>query len=169
MSAPSPRPSIRPASLGLLAVPAAILGALSAFPDGLGVLVALGAVTVAVVLRSWPNGSFAAWAPVPVVLGLAVATIAAPVGMGVELVAGLSGLAFLVWLADDPHRPTGGAVRGLPTVMVAGLALGIAWTSALFLPGGSVPLGVAGALLAWTLIAVALLVGRPSLFDREEG
>jgi hypothetical protein len=78
------------------------------------------------------------------------------------------GLAFLVWLADDPARPAGGARRGLATVAVPALAVGIAWSSTLFLPAGAVPLGVAGGLLALTLALVAFLVGRPSLFDREE-
>jgi len=169
MSAPIGRPPVRPVPLLLFGIAAGALGLLSGIPDGLGVLVSVGAVVIAAVLRSRPQPADAAWAPVPAVLGLAVVVVVAQVGIGVELVAGLAGLALLVWLADDPARPAGGAVRGLPTVTLAALALGIAWTSALFLPGGSVPLGVAGALLAGALIAVALLVGRPALFDREEG
>ena len=94
--------------------------------------------------------------------------VLAPVGLGIELVAGLAGLAFLLWLADEPTPPVGGSVRSLPTLAVPALALGIAWSSALFLPAGAVPLGVAGDLLALTLAAVAFLVGRPALFDREE-
>ena len=59
-------------------------------------------------------------------------------------------------------------MRALPEVAVPALALGIAWSSALFLPSRVVPLGVAGALLALAIVAVAFLVGWPSVLDREE-
>jgi hypothetical protein len=53
-------------------------------------------------------------------------------------------------------------------VAIPALALGIAWSSALFLPSGVVPLGVAGALLALAIVAVAFLVGWPTVLDRDE-
>lgn len=171
MSAPSTpvrRRSVRPVSLALLLVASVSLGYLSGFPDGFGPLLAAVAVGLAAGVRTSPSASVAGYAPVPAVLVLAAEAVTAPVGTGTELIAGLAGLAFLLWLADDPSRPVGGAVRALPTIALPGLALGIAWTSALFLRPGAVPLGVAGALLALTLAVVALFVGRPSLFDREE-
>lgn len=164
---PAPRP-IRPVSLALLLVAVTYLGYLSGFPWGFGALLAVGGVTLAAILRSRPTGPDAAYAPVPALGALVVEAAFAPVGFGTELLAGLAGLAFLVWLADDPARPSGGPLRGFPTITVPSLALGIAWSSALFLPAGAIPLGVAGALLALALAAVAFLVGSPALFDREE-
>ncbi len=160
--------SIRPASLALLLVSATYLGFLSGFPSGFGPVLAAAAVIFATGLRVGPRRNVAAYAPVPVLAALAIEVIPAPVGLGTELVAGLAGLSFLLWLADDPSRPVGGALRSLPTVGVPALAVGIAWSSTLFLPAGAVPLGVAGALLALTLAVVALLVASPTVFDREE-
>ena len=159
---------IRPVTLSLLFVVTVLLGYLSGFPDGAGVVLAVAAVALAAGLRAVARHRLFAYAPVPVLLVLVLEAVTAPAGFGTELVAGIAGLTFLVWLADDPARPVGGAVRALPEVAVPALALGIAWSSALFLPAGAVPLGVAGALLALTLAAVAFLVGRPSVLDREE-
>jgi hypothetical protein len=161
--------SVRPGSLLLLVVSAALLGYLSGFPYGFGLVLVVGAVVAAVALRAGPSRDLAPYAPIPALAALAVEAAAAPVGFGTEIVAGIAGLAFLIWLADDPARPAGAALRAVPSITLPALALGIAWSSALFLPAGAVPLGVAGALLALTLAAVAFLVGSPYLFDREEG
>jgi hypothetical protein len=160
--------TIRPGSLALLFVAATVLGLLSGFPAGLGLLLAPMGVLAAAALRSGSSGVGAAYAPAPVLLVLLLEAGFAPVGFGTELVAGLAGVAFLIWLADDPLRPAGGPRRAYSTIAIPTLALGIAWSSAFFLPAGVVPLGVAGALLAFTLALVAYLVGRPALFDREE-
>jgi len=167
-SSPVSLGSLRPATLVLLGVTAVLLGYLSGFPYGFGPFLAVAGVIAGAALRLHPSPRVAAYAPVPVLAVLVVEVLPAPVGLGSELVAGFAGLAFLLWLADDPSRPVGGAVRSLPTVAVPALALGIAWSSALFLRSGAVPLGVAGALLALVLALVAFLVSRPRLFDREE-
>jgi hypothetical protein len=44
----------------------------------------------------------------------------------------------------------------------------MSWVSALLLPPGSATVGVAAGLLAFAIGAVAFLVARPRLFDREE-
>ena len=160
--------SVRPFSLALLLVTTTALGYYSGLPDRSGLLVAALGVVLAAVLRASPSRPVAHSAPIPALAVLVLGAVLAPVGLGIELVAGAGGLAFLLWLADEPTRPLGGAVRSLPTLAVPALALGIAWSGALFLPAGSVPLGVAGGLLALTLATVAFLVGRPALFDREE-
>lgn len=162
------RPRVRPGSLALLLVTLTYFGYLAGYPYGLGFLVAAGAVVLAAFLRASRSGANAGYAPAPVLAALALEAVVAPVGFGTELFAGFAALAFLVWLADDPSRPTGGPLRSLPTIAVPSLALGIAWVSGIILPAGAVPLGVAGGLLALTLAAVAYLVGSPSLFDREE-
>jgi len=165
---PSGVRAVRPVSLALLLAAAAALGYLSGYPGRLGPVVAVAGVVLAAALRATPWRTVAAYAPVPALAVLVLEAVASPVGLGVELIAGASGVAFLLWLADDPARPVGGSLRSLPTVAVPGLALGIAWSSAFFLPSGSVPLGVAGGLLALTVALVAFLVGRPQFFDREE-
>jgi len=159
---------IRPFSLVLLLVATFALAVLSGFPAGFGVILALSLVVVSAVFRSGPWTKLAPYAPAPVLVALVLEAAFAPVSFGTELFAGLAGVAFLVWLADDPSRPSGGPRRAFPTIAIPGLSLGIAWSSALFLPAGALPLGVAGALLAFTLGAVAFLVGRPALFDQEE-
>ena len=104
-------------------------------------------------------------APVLVVLGgLAVATPASPVP---ELLVGVSGVAFIAWLADDPARPPAGATRGAVVWAIPALGMGVAWASEFLLPATSAPLGVAGGLLAASLVALAYLVARPDLFDRD--
>jgi hypothetical protein len=160
--------SVRPVSLALLLVPLTTFGYVSGFSYGMGAAIAVAAVALGAGLRATGRRSLSPYAPVPVLLALAAFAVHAPVGLGFEFLAGLSALAFLVWLVDDPARPQRGALRSLPTVAVPALALAIAWSSALFLPAGAVPLGVAGGLLALTLALVAFLVGRPTLFDREE-
>jgi len=167
-TAPRARRRVRPWSLALLLVTLTYLGYLSGYPYGYGFVVAAGAVALAAFLRASPSGSDAGYAPAPVLAALALEAAAAPVGFGTELIAGFAALAFLVWLADDPSRPTGGPLRSLPTIAVPSLALGLAWVSGIIVPAGALPLGVAGGLLALTLAAVAYLVGSPSLFDREE-
>ena len=167
-TAPGASLPVRPVSLAIVAVATALVGYLSGFPDGLGLFLAVGAVVFAAGLRTIPTRRVYSASPVPVLAVLVLEAATAPVGLGSELLAGFAGLAFLVWVADDPSRPKGGALRALPEVALPALALGIAWTSALFLPYGVVPIGVAGALLALTVAAVAFLVGWPALFDREE-
>jgi len=159
---------LRPLTLGMLFVATGLLGYVSGFPGGIGIVVALGVVAFAAGLRTVSKRGIFAYAPVPVIVVLVLEAATAPAGFGTELLAGLAGLAFLLWLGDDPARPAGGAARSVPVIALPALALGIAWTSELFLPAGTVPFGVAGALLAVVLAAVAFLMGRPSLFDREE-
>ena len=152
----------------LLVVSVGLLGYLARFPDATGIFLAVGAVVVGVVLRRPSFGSVRAYASLPVLAAMAIEVVSVPVGLGSELIAGLAGLAFLLWLADDPARPRGSAARALPALAVTTLALGIAWSSALFLPSHAIPLGVAGGLLALAIAVVALLVGHPTVLDREE-
>jgi hypothetical protein len=144
------------------------LGYLTALPHGVGVVVAAVGVGLAVGLRALPWPGARAFAPVPLLIAFGFGAVASPLGVVPELVAGAAGLAFLVWLADDPARFPGGVGRARITILVPALALGIAWTSALLLPSGSAPIGVAAGVLVVAVAVLAYLVARPGLFDREE-
>ncbi len=156
------------AAWALFAVVAGLFGWTTGFPDGAGAFIAVSGVAIAGALRqpTWfPGGR--PFAPVPGVLGLAAVASFSPLGLVPELLAGASGVALLVWLADDPARPSGGPARAQLTIGVPALALGIAWASALLLPSDSASLGVAVGLLVFVLAAVAYLVGQPRTFDRD--
>ncbi len=155
------------ATNALVGLVGGFLGYLTGLPDLAGVGVVLAGVGVAAALRSQRSPRPRAAAPVPLLLALAFAALACPLGLVPELAAGAAGLAFLVWLADDPARFPGGVGRARTTLLVPALALGIAWASSLILPATAAPLGVAAGVLVVALAALAYLFARPSLFDRE--
>jgi hypothetical protein len=151
----------------LLAVAGAFLGYLTAplWPDVFLVVWAGTGLGIGLRLVSDPRAQKIA--SVPVLVALATGAVASPLGIVPELVAGGSALAFLLWLASDPARPAGGPARARVTILIPAFALGIAWASALLLPSSSASLGVAAGLLVFVIAALAYLVGRPQLFDRE--
>jgi hypothetical protein len=155
-------------SLAFLALLGAMLGYLTPWPWHAGILVVAAAVVAGGVLQRWRPPVFSGFAPLPVVTGFTIVAVASPLGLLPELLGGASGLAILVWLADDPSRPAGGVLRAQNTLGIAAVALGIAWMSALLLPSNSAPIGVAAGLLVLIVAAVAFLFGQPELFDREE-
>jgi len=154
--------------LGLTAVSLLWLALGSGLPDraGLGLAVAALALGIGCRWTSSPTGREVAWVPSVVVLG--ILSITTPLTILAELVAGLGGIAVLLWMVDDPDRLPGGVARGLPLLALPALAVGVAWSSALLLPPGAAPLGAAAALLAFAVAIVAFFLGRPDLFDREE-
>ncbi|MGD0250141.1 MAG: hypothetical protein ABSB97_04560 [Thermoplasmata archaeon] len=156
------------ASSALVLVVGGFLGYLTALPHDLGVVVAVVGVGVGIGMREFRSFWARSLAPVPLLLAFGFGVVASPLGVVPELGAGAAGLAFLIWLADDPGRSPGGVERARTTILVPALALGIAWSSALLLPSGSYPLGVAAGLLVFAVAALAYLVSRPGLFDREE-
>ncbi|MGA8302480.1 MAG: hypothetical protein WA547_06590 [Thermoplasmata archaeon] len=107
-------------------------------------------------------------APIPALLVLGVLATETPIAPVPELLVGAAGVAFVLWLLDDPFRPPAGISRGTVVWGVPALAVGIAWASAFLLPSSAATLGVAGGLVAAALIVFAFLVGRPDLFDRDE-
>ncbi|HTT14740.1 MAG TPA: hypothetical protein VMG81_03055 [Thermoplasmata archaeon] len=154
--------------LALSGAVAVVLGFAGPWPDGLGVLVALGSVAGTAGLRLAASGTARELAIAPTLGGLVALASAAPPTALLDLVAGLGGVAAIVWVVDDPDRPPGGLLRGFGTYAIPGLAVGIAWSGAVVLPGGTFSFGVVAALLVLVLLAAAYLTGRPELFDREE-
>lgn len=151
----------------LLVLFGGVLGVLSGLPGDVGLSLVLGPIALGLGLRGLRAPSWRWAAPLPVLAGLTGGALASPFGLVPELLAGGCGLAFLAWLADDPARERGGLLRAPTLLTVPALALGIMWASALLLPSDSATLGVAAGLLAFALVAVALLATRPELFDRE--
>lgn len=167
MNAPAAPPKSR--GLGswvLLAGVGGFFGLFSGLPSVVGVATALGGILVAGVLQRLPHRlRLRGFAPLPAVGAIAVVAITAPWGLLSELLAGASGVAILLWLADDLDRPSGGVRRAQLTIGVPALAVGLAWASSLLLPPTSATLGVAAALLVLVTVAVAFLFGAPSVFD----
>jgi hypothetical protein len=146
---------------GLVAV---VLGLYGDLPRAVGLAIALGATAVAAPLELARDGRFAPFAPVPLLLGFLALVASLPSGPGTDLLAGLGGVTLLAWCAADPARP-GGVARGLLGWGLPGLAVGLAWVSSFLLPPSSASVGVAGGLLAATLIALAALFRRPDLVE----
>jgi hypothetical protein len=151
----------------LLALAGGFLGYLTVLPAYLALAVVWVGVALGIGLRLVRDSRVQPWAPVPVLAALVTGAVASPFGVVPELVAGGSSLAFLIWLTDDPTRPAGGVVRGRAAFLIPAFALGIAWASALLLPSRSASLGVAAGLLVFVIAALAYLVGKPELFDRD--
>jgi hypothetical protein len=166
-TAPGAGRAVPVASSALLLLAGGLLGYLTSLPGLIGLVVVGVGVGLGIGLRLVPVPRVRPWAPVPALGALAVGAVTSPLGVVPELVAGGSALAFLLWLADDPERPAGGVSRGRGTLLLPAAALGIAWASALLLPSRSASLGVAAGLLVFVIAALAYLVGRPGLFDRE--
>lgn len=165
-ASPAPRRLPGPGAVPLVVL-GAFLGYLSSLPEDAGLFLALGLIVLGFGLRALRSRSLRSIAPVPVLAALVTASLASRLGIVPELVAGGAGLAFLAWLADDPAREPGGIGRARTTIAISGVALGIAWSTALLLPSNSATLGVAAGLLVFAVVALAFLVARPEAFDRE--
>jgi hypothetical protein len=135
-----------------------VLGLLSGLPYYLGPAVAAGGVIASVLARRRRPSRTAVGTLVPALLAVTVLAAAAPVGAATELFAGLSGLAFLLWLADDPTRPVGGGRRAAPTIGPVALGVGLVWVIDLGVSGRAEEVGLAGALIAIGLIVLGLLI-----------
>ncbi len=146
------------AALGALSVVLAA-DARIGFAAGLGI--GLAGLAFAALLSVVGGGRFRPIAPAPVLLFLGALAASAPLSALAEITAGAAGVAVLAWIANDPFRPPWGALRGALGWGVPGLAVGLAWVSSFLLPPSAAPVGVAGALLAATVIAIAVLFAEP--------
>ncbi len=170
MTTKSPRPSARRfgwAGPALAVVSLGWLGVASGLPEEGGAVLAAAAIGIGLVLRSAPasSGREASWTPIAV--GLGILAVVSPLTVLAELVAGLGGLAVIVWMIDSPDRLAGGIGRGGLALALPALAVGVAWASSFLLPPGVASVGIAAAVLALSLAALAFLLGRPDLFDRS--
>lgn len=145
------------------------LGLLGGLPVFLGPVIGVLGAVGSYVLRRTDRGGTSAIALGPALLALAILTPAAPAGPATDLFAGLAALALLLWIADEPGRPAGGARRSVPTIAPAALGVAFAWALTLGLPGQEAKVGVAGALIAGALVLLAFLLGHLSLPAAPDG
>ncbi len=145
----------------VLGASAAVFGLLGGLPDFAGPIVGVVGVGVATFWRAHDRRRPAALALLPAVLAVAVLALTSPAYPSTELFGGLTGLALLLWIADDPARARGGGRRAAPAIGLIALAVGLTWTIALVAPGQAPEVGVAGGLLAGAFVVLAWLVARP--------
>ena len=143
--------------LAVLAVSA--FGLVVGLPDLLGPVIGVAGLVLS---SLWRRRSTAgrSFVPLPALVALAVLAVSAPVVASAELFGSFATLGVLLWLADDPARPAGGGRRAARALGSCVLAIGIAWSLVLLLPRPSGEVGVAGALLALVLLALAYLLVR---------
>jgi len=146
---------------GLAAV---LLGLVGGLPFALGALIGAVGVGASVALRTVASRPWRPWTVVPAMLAVSVEVVLAPAVPAAELVAGATGIAFLFWMADDPHGSRGGAERGLIPIAVVAVAVGFSLGIVLVLPRFPSEVGIAGGLLALAMVLVAILLAR-SRFD----
>jgi hypothetical protein len=152
------------AAAGAVAVVMALIGG---WPTAVGLGVALGSVGVAAGFSLPSVSRIRPLAPLPLLAGFLVLAAGLPSDPAPELLAGVGGVVLLAWIAEDPARPAGGALRGAIGWGLPCLAVGLAWISAFLLPPSAAPIGVAGGLLAAVVIALAALFHRPELVTSE--
>jgi len=141
------------------AVALGLFGLVGGLPDLLGPAIGIGGLAVAAwARRRGPLGT--EYGALPALVGLLVLATTAPTVASAELFGGLSALAVLLWVADDPARPAGGGRRAALPLASCGLAVGIAWSVALVLPHPSQEVGLAGGLLASVLLVLAYFLVR---------
>jgi hypothetical protein len=153
------------ATVFLLGFSAAVFGLLGGLPSIVGPIVGIAGVAGSHLWRRWrPTAGTAPLAPV--LLAIAALALTSPPVAASELFGGLTGLALLLWIADDPARPSGGGRRAAPAIALIALALGLTWAISLALPSRTPEVGIAGGLLAGAFVALAWLVGRPQALLR---
>ncbi|MGP8077257.1 MAG: hypothetical protein ACLQD8_05295 [Thermoplasmata archaeon] len=151
----------------LLAVTVEMFGLTTTLPWAVALVVGGAGIAAAIAVRTRSAGRRTDTAALLVLLVLGVLALTAPDTPLTGIAAGLVVLAFLLWLADEPGRVSGGARRALPAVGVTALAFGIAWVGAFLLPAARVPIGVVGGLLVAVILLAALLLGRPEQLEQE--
>ncbi len=165
MNVPAP---LRGAPLGaVLGAALALLALGTAFPWYIGLALALGSVAVATWIRAQFTDGRRELGVVLVLAALVVLASRAAATAGPILLGGIASLAFLLWLADDPHEVPGGVRRAAPSVLVAAFVVGVGWASALLLPSRNAVVGIAAGLFVFAIVVLAVFFGRPDLLDRS--
>lgn len=149
-------------TLGIFGLVLAVLGLLSGLPWLLGPVIGVAGVLLSSRLRA-STRLRSELALLPGLAAMATLLFASPIAPSTELFGGLASLAFLLWLADDPARAPGGGRRAVPTLGLAGLAFGLAWSITLPFGPAAPDIGLASGLLVAALVLVGLALWRASV------
>ncbi len=152
---------------GLLLVSFLVFGSLASWPFVLSAVLAVAGATLASLVRGLLPASSGFLGLLPALGVLAILAVETPVGVVPAVVAGATGLALLFWCAEEPGRAPGALRRGLGALAIPALGFALALLSADLLPSGLGTVGVAVALLLFSLAAVVLLLASPRSFDRD--
>lgn len=162
MTASAPGVSASDGLLGsfVFGLAAVALGLVGSLPFALGALMGAVGAGASVALRRWASPPWRSWSVVPAMLAVSVEVIVAPAVPLAELLAGATGVAFLFWMADDPHGSPGAGRRGSTPIAVVAVAVGFSMAIVLVLPRLPSEVGIAGGLLALAMVLVAILLAR---------
>jgi hypothetical protein len=147
-------------TFALLLAATIAFGFVGGLAEFVGPVVGAAGVVASAVLRRRYGTAAPAASLLPVLAALGVLAAAAAPVTSAELLGGVAALALLLWIADDPSRPAGGGRRALRTIGASAAALGIAFGLFLALPALPSAVGVAGGLLAFVLLFLAVLLER---------
>jgi hypothetical protein len=136
----------------------ATFGLVGGLAGVLGPAVGLAGIAASASWRRWRPVSGRSLAVVPALVALGALALTSPAGPSPELFGGVASLAVLLWLADDPSRPAGGGRRASPALAVCAAGMAIAWVLAVGLPAAPPEIGIAGGLLAFVILLLAVLL-----------
>jgi hypothetical protein len=154
-------------AFGVLVIASVGLSLLTPLPLAAGLVLAILGPTLGNLLRTTLSRTYRFLGLLPPIAALGILVTYSRPGTVPELVAGIAGLAVLLWCSEEPDRSPGAVGRGVAALAVPAAVLGIALASSLLLPSGEGSLGIAAALLAVSVVAVALLLGAPRTFERD--
>ena len=152
---------------GVLAIASIALAVVGPLPLFVGGGLALLGATLASLVRARVPRPWRYLGLLPALGSLGTLAAFCPLGTLPELLAGVAGLALLLWCAEDPDRRPGAMGRGTAALFVPAAAFAIAWMSSLLLPSGLGSVGIAATLLAGSVTAVLVLLRAPRVFDRD--
>ncbi|MFZ0891652.1 MAG: hypothetical protein WB778_05445 [Thermoplasmata archaeon] len=145
----------------LLALAAVALGSQSSFGLLFGIAFTTGTVAIGVYLRFRGGGYRLFGLEFPLV-GLVFASGWSRISVLTELLAGVTGLLYLLWLADDAPPAPESTRNVIQALALPSLALGVALVSSFLVPVTSLLIGATAGIL------VALLLGVAWLFEHPE-
>ncbi len=160
MNDPSPPPAASSVSwtVGVLAGSVVLLGWVGNGLFPWGVAIGLAGVIASALWRGRRPDPKAVAPLAPALLSVSVLAALTVPSLPAALAAGLVGLSFPLWLADDPSHPDAGLARAVPAFGTAAAAVGCAGLITLLRIPGVGDLGVAVGLLAVGIVLLAVVL-----------
>lgn len=144
---------------GILAAVAALLGVVGGLPLLAAILVPAVAVVVSLVVRGTPSPAAQEYGLLPALVALGVLAVLSVPSFLAGVLAGLGGLALLLWNADTPQD----ARRGIDPVdglLLPGVGLAVALLAAIALPAANAAVGLAALAIVVAFALVLWALGR---------